>query len=139
MLINLVGNALKFTERGEIAVRVERQAHAGQALALRLTVADTGIGMSQAQVDRIFAAFTQADNSITRRFGGTGLGLSICRRLVELMGGDIAVHSEPGQGSRFSFTVELEQAGADLVVSGVPGKAAPDLSALRESGAPTAH
>jgi len=131
VLINLVGNALKFTERGEINVRIERLAHAGQALSLRLTVADTGIGMSQTQVDRIFAAFMQADSSITRRFGGTGLGLSICRHLVELMGGDISVHSEPGHGSRFSFTVELEQAGVGAGGSGASVEAAPDLSALR--------
>jgi signal transduction histidine kinase/DNA-binding NarL/FixJ family response regulator len=131
VLINLVGNALKFTERGEISVRIERQAHTGQALTLRITVTDTGIGMSQDQVARTFAAFMQADSSITRRFGGTGLGLSICRRLVELMGGDISVHSELGQGSRFSFTIELEQAGAAAVGSGAPVEAAPDLSALR--------
>jgi len=131
VLINLVGNALKFTERGEISVRIERQAQTGQALTLRITVTDTGIGMSQDQVARTFAAFMQADSSITRRFGGTGLGLSICRRLVELMGGDISVHSELGQGSRFTFTIELEQAGAAAVGSGAPVEAAPDLSALR--------
>jgi signal transduction histidine kinase/DNA-binding response OmpR family regulator len=131
VLINLVGNALKFTDRGEISVHIERLAEAGQSLTLRLTVTDTGIGMSQEQVARIFAAFTQADSSITRRFGGTGLGLSICRRLVELMGGDISVHSEPGQGSRFRFTVELEQAGDVAFGSGASAEAAPDLSALR--------
>ncbi|MEY4266572.1 MAG: hypothetical protein RIS90_1107 [Pseudomonadota bacterium] len=131
VLINLVGNALKFTERGEISVRIERQAHTGQALTLRITVTDTGIGMSQDQVARTFAAFMQADSSITRRFGGTGLGLSICRRLVELMGGDITVHSELGQGSRFTFTIELEQAGAAAVGSVAPVEVAPDLSALR--------
>jgi signal transduction histidine kinase/CheY-like chemotaxis protein len=131
VLINLVGNALKFTERGEISVHIERLAEAGQSLTLRLTVTDTGIGMSQEQVARLFADFTQADSSITRRFGGTGLGLSICRRLVELMGGDILVHSEPGQGSRFSFSVELDQAGAAAGDAGALAEAAPDLSALR--------
>lgn len=131
VLINLVGNALKFTERGEISVHIERLAEAGQSLKLRLTVTDTGIGMSQEQVARLFADFTQADSSITRRFGGTGLGLSICRRLVELMGGDILVHSEPGQGSRFSFSVELDQAGAAAGDAGALAEAAPDLSALR--------
>jgi len=132
VLINLVGNALKFTERGEISLQVECLAQSGQALTLRMLVADTGIGMSQAQVDRIFAAFTQADSSITRRFGGTGLGLSICRRLVGLMGGEISVESTPGRGSRFSFTVLVEPAGA-LAEKSLPAAPAvvPDLTALR--------
>ena len=132
VLINLVGNALKFTERGEIGLRVECLAQSGQALTLRMLVADTGIGMSQAQVARIFAAFTQADSSITRRFGGTGLGLSICRHLVGLMGGEISVESTPGRGSRFSFTVQVERAGASAEESMPAAQAAaPDLTALR--------
>ena len=131
VLINLVGNALKFTERGEVSLRIECLTQVGQALTLRFEVADTGIGMSQDQVDRIFAAFIQADSSITRRFGGTGLGLSICRRLVGLMGGEISVQSTPGQGSRFSFTIALEQAGAQAFEAVATSGVAPDLTALR--------
>jgi two-component system, sensor histidine kinase len=132
VLINLVGNALKFTERGEVSLGIDCLAQSGQALTLRLQVADTGIGMSQEQVERIFAAFTQADSSITRRFGGTGLGLSICRHLVGLMGGEISVESTPGRGSCFSFTVQLERADALLVASmPVDQTTASDLTALR--------
>jgi CheY-like chemotaxis protein/anti-sigma regulatory factor (Ser/Thr protein kinase) len=98
ILINLVGNAVKFTERGGVSVRVARDADRAR---LRFVVRDTGIGMDLEQQSRLFSAFNQADASTTRRFGGTGLGLTICRRLAELMGGDISVRSTPGAGSEF--------------------------------------
>ncbi|CAK0775388.1 two-component system, sensor histidine kinase and response regulator [Gammaproteobacteria bacterium] len=104
---NLVGNAVKFTEHGEIAIKVESLALEGEVSTLRFSVRDTGIGMSQEQSARLFQAFTQADNSITRRFGGTGLGLTISQKLVEKMGGEITVASEEGKGSTFSFTLRL--------------------------------
>jgi PAS domain S-box-containing protein len=101
VLINLVGNAIKFTERGHILVEIGADA-AGDVL---INVKDTGIGMSEAVQRSLFRKFVQADSTTTRRFGGTGLGLAICKQLVELMGGRIGVESEPGAGSRFWFTV----------------------------------
>ena len=105
IIINLVNNAVKFTEQGEIAVSVTIRPESEHRVFLCLEVQDTGIGMSQEQVDKLFNAFTQADGSTTRRYGGTGLGLSICRRLVELMGGEIRVDSTLDKGSCFSFNV----------------------------------
>jgi PAS domain S-box-containing protein len=102
ILINLVGNAIKFTEQGQVTVHVGlAEPHAGWRVSLRFTVRDTGIGMDMEQQSRLFSAFNQADASTTRRFGGTGLGLAICRRLSELMGGGISVQSMPGAGSEF--------------------------------------
>ena len=106
VLLNLVGNAIKFTERGAIDVRAERQGQADGPL-LRFSVADTGIGIAPEQLTRIFGAFTQADASTTRLHGGTGLGLTIARRLVALMGGQLEVESTPGKGSRFTFAIAL--------------------------------
>jgi CheY-like chemotaxis protein len=103
VLVNLLSNAIKFTERGTIKITLAREityfSHS-----IRIDVTDTGIGMTPAQLDRLFQPFTQADNSTTRRFGGTGLGLTISRRLANLLGGDIQVGSEYGKGSTFSFT-----------------------------------
>ncbi len=108
VLLNLVSNAVKFTETGEILIRVKLQEDQGQAgVLLRFDVVDTGIGLRPDQQAKIFDSFTQADASTTRRYGGTGLGLSICKQLVELMGGQIGVESEFGRGSRFWFTVRL--------------------------------
>ena len=109
VLINLTGNAVKFTERGEIVVAVEaRPDPAGDGrVMLAFSVSDTGIGMTPGQLEYLFDSFTQADSSTTRQYGGTGLGLSISRQLVELMGGQISVQSTPGAGSRFTFTVPL--------------------------------
>ncbi len=113
VLINLIGNALKFTERGEVRVEIAlADAHEFDALdrlRLRVAVTDTGIGMTRDQIGQIFDPFTQADGSITRRYGGTGLGLTIVQRLVGLMGGEVGVESEPGVGSCFSFEIALGQ------------------------------
>ena len=107
VLNNLVSNAIKFTEAGEIHLKVEPASLRGEATALRFAVRDTGIGLSKNQADHLFQAFTQADGSISRKYGGTGLGLAISRRLVELMGGEIAVSSAPGAGATFAFTIEM--------------------------------
>ncbi|GGY20098.1 hypothetical protein GCM10011289_24490 [Paludibacterium paludis] len=104
ILTNLVGNAIKFTDKGQIAVIVSRVAQVSDKVQLRFCVHDTGIGMTEEQKNRLFGAFSQVDASATRRAGGTGLGLAISRRLVELMGGTIQVESEPGWGSMFVFT-----------------------------------
>jgi signal transduction histidine kinase/CheY-like chemotaxis protein len=107
VLINLVGNALKFTERGEVIVEVKPEQTPAGAAALRFSVSDTGIGIAPDKQEAIFAAFAQADPSTTRKFGGTGLGLSISAGLIKLMGGRMWVESEVGRGSRFCFAVEL--------------------------------
>lgn len=109
VLFNLMGNAIKFTERGEVVIRVKMVEPDNQPIRLRFEVQDTGIGMSTDAVDRLFTPFSQADKSITRRFGGTGLGLSISKRLVEMMGGEIGVRSDPGVGSVFWFDWPTER------------------------------
>jgi PAS domain S-box-containing protein len=105
VIINLVGNAIKFTEKGEIVVRVEAVGQNEEHVALRFSVSDTGIGVPQEKLDKIFEAFTQADGTTTRKYGGTGLGLTISRRLVNIMGGELQVDSEVGKGSLFHFTL----------------------------------
>ena len=107
ILINLLNNAIKFTKHGQISVAIRLLEQAGNRVRLRFEVRDTGIGMSPEQSARLFQAFTQADGSITRKYGGTGLGLTICKRLVELMGGAIGVESAPGAGSIFTFTARF--------------------------------
>jgi signal transduction histidine kinase len=107
VLLNLVNNAIKFTSKGDIAVRCELDRIEETSATLRFSVNDTGIGLTEAQQKVIFEAFRQADGSTTRRYGGTGLGLSISKRLVEMMGGEIGVTSVPGSGSTFHFTLRV--------------------------------
>ncbi len=104
VLINLIANAIKFTEIGEVIVRVRREESGGPGVAIHFEVADTGIGLSAEEQSRVFSTYSQVDSSTTRRHGGTGLGLAIARMLTQLMGGEIGVQSEKGAGSRFWFT-----------------------------------
>jgi signal transduction histidine kinase/ActR/RegA family two-component response regulator len=114
ILLNLVSNAIKFTKQGGVCIEVSRSGVAH----VRMSVKDTGIGISEAQLGKLFQHFTQADSSTTRRYGGTGLGLAICKRLVELMGGEIGATSVPGGGSSFFFVVPLLAAPAGSEPSG---------------------
>jgi two-component system, sensor histidine kinase and response regulator len=107
VLINLVGNAVKFTEKGEVFIRVEEESSENAVTCLHFKVKDSGVGIPKEKQERIFEAFSQADGSMTRKYGGTGLGLTICTRLVAMMGGKVWVESEAGQGSTFHFTVRL--------------------------------
>jgi two-component system sensor histidine kinase/response regulator len=122
VLNNLVGNALKFTERGEVVVSAGRESQADGSMRLRFSVRDTGIGIAADQLESIFEKFTQADASTTRKYGGTGLGLTIARRLVELMGSTLTVTSEPGRGSEFAFSISLP---VDAVRAAPPREATP--------------
>ncbi len=109
ILLNLVSNAIKFTERGEVSIRAALDDPSDNRIRVRFTVRDTGIGIPDDRRERLFQSFSQVDASTTRRYGGTGLGLAICKRLVELMGGEIGVFSQPGHGSTFWFTLVLER------------------------------
>jgi signal transduction histidine kinase len=130
VLMNLACNAIKFTSEGEVALQVRQISVSASSAQLEFSVRDTGIGISEEQLRELFSPFTQADSSITRRFGGTGLGLAICKSLVVLMGGRIDVESTPGSGSRFHFTIELPRApGAETRPE--PRETPPQLAGLR--------
>ncbi|MBF0461831.1 MAG: response regulator [Magnetococcales bacterium] len=128
ILTNLVGNAIKFTEKGEVSITIEVLEESQESVFLQFTVRDTGIGMMPEQVSRLFQEFSQGDASITRKYGGTGLGLAISKRLVEMMGGRIGVGHEPGRGSRFSFTVRFKKVAASVTALPMPAE---NLQGLR--------
>ncbi|MBF0383124.1 MAG: response regulator [Magnetococcales bacterium] len=109
VLLNLIGNALKFTDEGEVEVQVQTNDESKDHVVLQFSIRDTGIGMTDSQIANLFQAFSQADSSTTRKFGGTGLGLSICQRLVEMMGGSIWVESAKNRGSTFYFTANFKR------------------------------
>jgi PAS domain S-box-containing protein len=129
VLINLIGNAVKFTEQGSVRLVVRTLPDAGDGALLQFEIIDTGIGMEPHEVARLFQPFTQADNSTSRRFGGTGLGLTISKRLIEMLGGSIAVDSRPGAGSTFRATI------ATGPLEGVTMLAAPTLDSIRVADA----
>jgi PAS domain S-box-containing protein len=144
VLLNLCTNAIKFSDRGGVTVRVALGAREGSSVRLRFSVRDTGIGMDDAQQQRLFRPFEQADASTTRRFGGAGLGLAISRRLVELMQGTFAVSSRPGQGSTFSFELpfdmrEAPAAATDKAAADLPRSTATAVTAAPVPAAPAAH
>jgi len=128
IVMNLVGNAIKFTEQGDVTVMVMHQAETADEVLLRIEITDQGIGLTPEQQARLFQPFTQADGSITRKFGGTGLGLSISAQLVKAMGGEIGVESEQGKGSRFWFTVRLAKLAQVELIDSLPPA---DLRGLR--------
>ncbi|MCB0295880.1 MAG: hypothetical protein KDG51_11715, partial [Calditrichaeota bacterium] len=130
VLTNLIANALKFTSTGEITIQTERQDDG-----VRISVLDTGIGIPPEKQDTIFASFSQADGSTTRKYGGTGLGLTICKQLVKLMGGQIGLQSEPDVGSLFWFTVRLNPA-AQIYHRPAPGRTPPNPLALPMNNGP---
>ena len=117
ILVNLVGNAIKFTEQGEVTLRARAVGETSESVKVRFDVSDTGIGIEPEAQKRLFQSFEQADNSMTRKYGGTGLGLAICKRLVLLMGGAIGVDSTPGQGSTFWVVIPMKKHEQDVIAS----------------------
>ena len=129
VVTNLIGNAIKFTDAGEVAIVIEQDPSSEKPGHLRFAVSDTGIGIGADKLANIFSAFTQADSSTTRKYGGSGLGLAIVERLVGLMGGRVWAESTPGKGSTFFFTAhfEIDNARADAH----PIASMPDLAGMR--------
>ncbi|MCB4361399.1 ATP-binding protein [Quatrionicoccus australiensis] len=132
VLLNLAGNAVKFTERGGVSLCIRLQEETPGGVVLRFDVEDSGIGITAEQRERLFAVFEQADSSMTRKYGGTGLGLAISKRLVEMMGGRIGVDSEPGRGSTFWFTVCLGKAAGSALPLPQPVRERAESRLLRE-------
>ena len=128
ILTNLLGNAVKFTEKGEIFLQAKLVEETSETVVIRFEVVDTGIGISPEGRAKLFQSFSQAETSISRKFGGTGLGLAICKQLAELMGGEIGVESEPGKGSTFWFTARLDKPSRHSVALPIPRE---DLRGLR--------
>ena len=126
VIVNLMGNAIKFTSQGEVGIQLSLVRAEAEQVLIRFEVHDSGIGIAQDKIDKLFTAFNQVDSSTTRRFGGTGLGLVIAKQLAELMHGEIGLESQPGKGSRFWFTAELERLALAL-----PAKHGDDLARLK--------
>jgi signal transduction histidine kinase/CheY-like chemotaxis protein len=131
ILVNLAGNAIKFTEHGRVQLAVRKVLETGDRVVLRLAVRDTGIGIAPEAIGRLFRPFTQADTATTRKYGGTGLGLAISRRLVGLMGGEMSVQSQPGKGSEFSFTIPFARATQEAPAEAARPTPAPAAPARR--------
>lgn len=127
VLLNLINNAIKFTEQGDIGISIRLENSSAPNYMVRFAVSDTGIGLTEEQMKKLFQAFTQADSSTTRRYGGSGLGLTICQRLVELMGGKIHVESQLGRGSEFIFILPMRRAEH----SQMPGVVSPNATGER--------
>ena len=130
ILINLVGNAVKFTAEGEVVLSIRAVAEDAASVTLEFSVRDTGIGIGAAEQEHIFDAFSQGDSSTSRKYGGTGLGLAICRRMVDLMGGQISVRSTLGEGSDFRFSCRFERVAASAALADAQGKTAPKALSL---------
>lgn len=143
ILVNLLGNAAKFTERGEVVLEAVLLSEAADSVTMRLSVRDTGIGIPPDKQALIFDSFTQADSSTTRRYGGTGLGLAISRRLVEMMGGSIGVQSEPGRGSTFTVEFALQRGAATAAPAGplpwAPRRPAPRILVVDDNETVLCH
>src|SRR6185312_12082790 len=138
IVMNLIGNAVKFTEHGEIRLRADVENSDTDRATVHIAVSDTGIGMDAATVAKIFQPFTQADESTSRRFGGSGLGLAICRELAELMGGRITVESTPGTGSTFRVSLPLQLSAVPAASTAATSVKASDVAG-NPSGAIGAH
>lgn len=144
ILTNLAGNAIKFTQKGEVSIQIEVARETAETVLLQFTVRDTGVGMTSDQIGKLFQEFSQGDSSTTRKYGGTGLGLAISKRLVQMMGGEIHVKSEPGVGSRFIFTawfnkildLEIETPVLPVALQGKKVLLVDDNKSVQESIAP---
>ncbi len=134
VLFNLMGNAIKFTETGGVKLKIESTKHSNKEVRCLFSVSDTGIGLSKEQVEKLFSPFTQADTSVTRKYGGTGLGLVISKRIVEMMRGDIWVESEVGKGSTFFFTAVFNIAQGELLTSQEQSQATKTIGVESRSG-----